>query len=376
MALTTMQEQSQLDRNPGLQAMRGIAALLVFFQHAINQSVPFGAGPERMLYALNLGGIGVFSFFVLSAFLISNKAWDPPRRFLLDRARRIFPGLWAAILLAWLLDHFTTRFHVPTWQLFLLLPLGEAPKAAMPYWTLYFEVVLYLAIFLLARLSPRSVAPGILAWGVVAWLLQPPYSEHYSFPDLQLLFLSAIPGAFAAGILVRWHAARPVAPARRVPMMVALAILALVPFVIMSVVNIFPQYGFLYGWVAQLLPKSLQPSLGLFYFVIGSALAVRAAAMWKASGWMGRMLRGLGDMSYGFYLIHIAFLVAFRHLLLLNGVTMNFWAAMLVLTLLALPCSVAFGWAEFRMQVFLKDLLRARRPTAVVMPGLAVSSGR
>jgi len=367
-----MQDGNRVDRNPGLQAMRGIAALLVFFQHAFNQSALFQAGPEQTLYKLSLGGIGVYCFFVLSSFLISTKASDPPGRFLLDRARRLFPGLWLAILLAWALDYLTTQYHVPTWQLFLLLPFGEQPKAAMPYWTLYYEVLLYLVIFVLARLSPRVVAPGILAWGLVAWWLLPPEPlAGHLFPDLRQLFLSTVAGAFGAGILVRWHAERPIRPAWRIPVMTLITVLAVVSLATLMILGLIPQYDFLYGWTAQLVPDPLQHSLGMLYLVVGSALAVRAAVMWKANGWMGRVLRRVGDMSYGLYLIHIAFLVTFRHLLLVNGITMNFWTALLVLTLLALPCSLAFGWVEFRMQTWIKNLLRPRSRTEIVIPRAA-----
>jgi peptidoglycan/LPS O-acetylase OafA/YrhL len=354
------------DQIPGFRALRGLAALLVFFQHIFWQASLVTPGLEQTLYQLNFGGIGVFCFFGLSAFLISGKAGDPPRRFITGRLRRILPGFWLALLLAGLLDAMRLGSIGLTWQLFLFLPAGAQPNVTVPYWTLYYEALLYLVIFGIARLSPRLVGPGIVAWAVVAWIWQDrPYGNgHYLFPTWYHMVFPIFAGFFAAGIWAAWRSRKPVALHKRQRWMLAYFALALVCFLSPLLAKL-PGLGVvLYQWPTAVLPQLLHQDLGMLYFLLGTACALRAAFLWRADGPVGRFLGCMGDYSYGIYLMHIAIIWVGIWLLQQAGLRPGYIGAALVLTAFALPLSTLCGWGEFRLQQWIKAMLERRRAGA------------
>ncbi|WP_371258775.1 acyltransferase family protein [Ancylobacter sp. FA202] len=79
-------------------------------------------------------------FFALSAYLMTNKASDPPLKFALDRVRRVYPCFWIALAVSSLVSLYLIGVHGTTWQLALIIPFGMPPWANVPYWTLYFEM--------------------------------------------------------------------------------------------------------------------------------------------------------------------------------------------------------------------------------------------
>lgn len=358
-------EQSQ-----GLRALRGIAALLVFFQHIFWQANLVSPGPAEALYALGFGGIGVLCFFALSAFLISGKASDPPGRFLVERLRRVVPGFWAALLLAAVLDHVRVGHYGLTWQLFALIPAGEVPAVTVPYWTLYYEALLYAVIFVVARVSVRCVGPAILVWAVVAWIWQDrPYGNgHYLFPTWYHLAMPIFAGFFGVGVLVSWRSRRPVRAGLRRPLVLANFALALICFGTPFLMKTAWGHTWLYAMPYAVLPAVLRPDVGFLYYLLGTAFALRAAVLWRATGWGGRVLGMFGDLSYGIYLIHISFMAIGGWLIARSGIAMGYATAAVVLTLFALPLSMLFGWWEFRLQQWLKRKLHAWRSRRLKTP--------
>lgn len=354
-SLTKLHQPSHI---PGLQALRGLSALLVFCQHIFWQASIVTPGLEQTLYRLNFGGIGVLCFFALSAFLVSGKASDPPKRFLAERLRRIVPGFWLALLLASALDYMRLGVNGLTWQVFFFLPVGMQPGVTVPYWTLYYEVLLYLVIFFIARLSPRWVAPFIVLWAVVAWIWQDrPYGNgHYLFPTWYHLVFPIFAGFFASGIWVAWCAQRHVAESRRHSMLVLYTVLACMCFQTPLLTEWLPGFAtVLYEWPALILPKLLHGDIGMLYFLAGTACALRAALLWPARGPIGRFLRRMGDYSYGIYLMHIAIIWVGIWLLQLMGLFPSYITTALLLTAFSLPLSVICGWGEFRLQQWLKS---------------------
>lgn len=361
------------EQNQGLRALRGLAALLVFFQHIIWQANLISPGPVDLLYAFNLGGIGVLCFFALSAFLISAKASDPPLRFVVERLRRVVPGFWVALLLAALLDYVRIGTNGLSWQLFAFLPLGDVPSVSVPYWTLYYEVLLYALIFVVARVSVRLVGPFIVAWAVVAWVWQDrPYGNgHYLFPTWYHMAFPVFAGFFGVGVLVSWRSRWPVAPERRQWMLLMNLALAMVCFATPGLTKMAWAHELFYARPYILLPDLLRPDIGMLYLLLGTAFALRAAVLWRATGWGGRMLGMFGDLSYGIYLIHIAVMFIGGWLIARTGVAMSYATAAVALTLFALPLSMLFGWWEFRLQQWLKQMQRSwrsrRQPSALEM---------
>ncbi len=131
------------DRQPALDGLRGIAALFVVFSHASSAGMPIIPGID----ASASGQIGVWLFFVLSAFLLTTQMYKQAidRRltclFLADyglaRLFRIFP-LYATVLAGYAyLGAFT--WHRAVAHLMLREGIGH-------FWTIPVEMKFYLAL--------------------------------------------------------------------------------------------------------------------------------------------------------------------------------------------------------------------------------------
>jgi exopolysaccharide production protein ExoZ len=154
-------------RLDSLEALRGIAALIVVLHHACG-TMGLTKNYGHVLFGdiFEPGQLGVDIFFVLSGFLIyytnplDGLSWDGIRKFFLRRFFRIYPTYWLICL-----------FHLP---LVYLIPSSGAPDLSrdlptalhslllLPYktdpvlgpaWSLCFEVMFYAAfvVFLLNR---------------------------------------------------------------------------------------------------------------------------------------------------------------------------------------------------------------------------------
>lgn len=163
-------------RLPGLDALRGIAVLLVMGRHAVPDALP-GAGV-----------VGVVMFFALSGYLISGLLEDELdggqirlRRFYLRRLLRLGPalitllvGLTVVTLLA---DPLSDRHELGRTWLFALtwtgdLPFGHASEATFHLWTLALEEQFYLVWPWLLVLGRRWRRPGlVLGLGATVCLL-------------------------------------------------------------------------------------------------------------------------------------------------------------------------------------------------------------
>lgn len=174
-----------------IQALRGIAALLVVMVH--------GAAFERIIIAENgldetalIGGLflngygGVDLFFVISGFImvwVTRHTWPgltASADFLFARLLRVYPMWWlaAGLMLAYALNvqllstlatgevaenpvPYSAAYLVKS---FLLIPQFEFPVLAVG-WTLIHEVYFY-AVFAALMLLPRAWLPwGLLVWG-------------------------------------------------------------------------------------------------------------------------------------------------------------------------------------------------------------------
>ncbi|MGO9179229.1 MAG: acyltransferase family protein [Candidatus Limnocylindrales bacterium] len=185
----------RLGHRPSLDALRGIAILLVLLSHA---GVPYlGAA----------GFVGVSLFFALSGYLITalllceladHRAVDL-RAFYLRRARRLLPGL--AVLLAatggwaiasgsvasWLPAGLAAAFYVGNWAFIAGLPMAGLGHT----WSLAVEEQFYftwpLVLLLLMRMGPRAAIAGalvIVALSFAAeWAALPSYGHAYYGSD-------------------------------------------------------------------------------------------------------------------------------------------------------------------------------------------------
>jgi exopolysaccharide production protein ExoZ len=142
-----------------IQALRAIAALLVFWGHAINAVTAEVAAEFPQLY----GPFGVDLFFVISGFVMvysSERLFgrpDAPTRFFARRFVRIVPLYWAttAILVWFVVPYASTKSVLGSLFFTPRIP-SEAPLLYVG-WTLIFEMFFY-TVFAIALLAKRRVA--------------------------------------------------------------------------------------------------------------------------------------------------------------------------------------------------------------------------
>ena len=142
-----------------IQALRAIAALLVFWGHAINAVTAEVAGEFPPLY----GPFGVDLFFVISGFVMvysSERLFGQPgapTRFFVRRLARIVPLYWAATaILVWFVVPYASTKAVLGSLFFTPRIPSEAPLLFVG-WTLIFEMFFY-TVFAIALFAQRRVA--------------------------------------------------------------------------------------------------------------------------------------------------------------------------------------------------------------------------
>lgn len=278
-----------------LQAGRAFAALAVLLFHVeLTLALPQYLGRD-VLPLFRMGYSGVHFFFVLSGFviLLAHRAdigrADRVATFGWKRVRRIYPPLWAALLivtpatLLWPLLNNSARFDlVDLLSAATLVPATYDPVLSV-IWTLRHEALFY-GVFALILWKPRvGLTVGAL-WIVLSAVL--PWTRlvadewiRFFFTSQHLLF------AFGAGAYLLFERGRIPAPAAILALGLAL---------------------FAAAWAIPLLKLPLHGIVGNWMFGLGAAAAILgAAAVERGRGLpVPRWLAFLGEASYAIYLIH------------------------------------------------------------------------
>jgi peptidoglycan/LPS O-acetylase OafA/YrhL len=317
-------------RSASLDGLRGLAALSIFVFHGWLYTMPVPDATDRSSvgdYAAHELRLGLVAFFVLSGFLLSRPwfaaaldARRPPdlRRYLRARAARILPAYYVAlagsIVLLWGLRGTPGLRLPPAGELPLFVVFGQnfSPASVMklnpPMWSLAVEVMFYAVLpvvgWLALRLPPRRrmqalVPLALLTLGLV-------YNWAISGHDLGMTFsktLAATLPYFALGML-----AAIVLHRRTIDMRMKRTLIAGgVGLVLTDAFTkaIAPASGI----DAQALFVVMRdlPSAAGFALIVG---ALAAAPRGRILG--GRLLAGMGTISYGFYLWHVPVLMVLR----------------------------------------------------------------
>ncbi|MEM9842536.1 MAG: acyltransferase [Pseudomonadota bacterium] len=170
-----------------VQALRAIAALLVFGCHLISIEARHAERDTFLTYVMENGAYGVDLFFVISGFIMVWVAGDTPQSlkhagdFFYARVTRIYPLWW---LFAGALAVFYLLFRGVPWDAvrlaqhnmegiphliksFALWPQTHHPILGVG-WTLVHEMYFYVGFALLIMLLPvRWRMTGLLVWGTV-----------------------------------------------------------------------------------------------------------------------------------------------------------------------------------------------------------------
>jgi peptidoglycan/LPS O-acetylase OafA/YrhL len=188
---------------PELESLRGVAALAVVLLHIVLVVTNDGSGllgPEalsrmgwdKLLFTqisviVFNGRAAVVLFFVLSGFVLSIGFDETKRldggtytRFLVRRAFRLFPALWATVVLSVLVGYFLAGQHYSLRSItsyFLLIDLSFAP----PTWTLVYEIAVCIIYpFMFFAIRQQTVAMQTVALVGVSWFLRNwPVVIHY-----------------------------------------------------------------------------------------------------------------------------------------------------------------------------------------------------
>lgn len=348
-----------------LEALRGIAALLVMALHALHAAPSVYGSPALLdrlvLGTFSWGWVGVPVFFVLSGFVLTLPFLAPgdqaPRlgHYYARRAARIFPAYWlqvAVVLLGVLLiGGFPGATGAPDparWpiQMAMAFQLGANSAAWLAvWWTLPVEVAFYLLLpILLARRLGRARWLVIAALVLAAILLRGIAGAGVFSADTTRALASHLPtriDLFLAGVLAAhlWQHRNPLFRGRRgaawllggcVLVAACIAAVAVPP---LPMPDMLPRRHWLAVWPTLF-------ALGVAAIVLGLVAAERAGRRWPAP----RLLVGLGALSYGVYLWHLPVLQALAGLGAGQGIV--WWPPALLLV--ALPPTLLLAWGSWR----------------------------
>lgn len=136
-----------------LDALRGIAALSVFFYHA---SIYYKDSIYFSLFRFGLTGVDLF--FIISGFVIFSSIQNKTRlQFLKSRFIRLFPTYWIAVSFTFILicikyyqKGILTLLPVKQYiiNLSMIQEFFKIENLDGPYWTLYIELFFYFLVFI------------------------------------------------------------------------------------------------------------------------------------------------------------------------------------------------------------------------------------
>lgn len=289
------------ERLENIQALRGVAALMVLFAHVKEAEGDYGGAGALLPHFFYMGVVGVDLFFLISGFVMTHVALSGARgasaaqRFAYNRAARIYPVYWAATLLLMILYagkfYFfgeETPFPNPV-ETFLLTPSDHYPLVPVG-WTLVHEMYFYVVFALFIFWGAARLPAFLGVWGaiIIAALALGAYSTNawtkIAFNPLTFEFIA---GAVIALVL------------RRGVTQFALPAL-LAGAAIFAIEALF--------FADELYPGVMgQFALRAAFFAPPFALILYgAAALEKSRNALApKWLRKSGDASYSLYLIHV-----------------------------------------------------------------------
>lgn len=289
-----------------LQAMRGIAVMLVVLAHVINAETRYGGGGLLIppgIFTLCYSAVDFFfviSGFVLVTVTLARSSATDPARFFYHRVARVYPLYWfySAIVLAIFIVrpemvNSSQGNQVNILESFLILPQDRLPLV-MVGWTLEHEMYFYAMFTLLIMLPPR-----LFLHALAAWTLAMACGYYYSAVSTNLaqtnnyirLLTHPMSLEFVAGSIV----ALLIYSGRMRLGVGALALGVVLLLVTAFVVNRHLGDELLFGWMRPLL-----------YGIPATLIVYGAAAVELKEGTqIHSFLVRIGDISYSVYLSHV-----------------------------------------------------------------------
>ncbi len=333
-----------------IQALRGVAVLLVVFCHlqVIEQKYSHGqiVLPAWLDYAI----ASVDLFFVISGFVIATvtrgqfQSLPAAGRFIFQRVTRIYPPYWfysAIVLIIWWckpeLVNSAQGNQVNILASFLIIPQDLLPLV-MVGWTLIHEMYFYLVITIFMPVVPERAFPVLL----VLWALIVIVGSSF--------FMINLAGDYQATTQVIFHPLT-------LDFIGGAAIALLVNGRIGSKERLIAGIGifaFLFSLIWFGADESIVKTDGwprVLLFGIPSLLVVYAAARAEISGKVcfPKSMIKIGDASYSIYLSHVLVLAALGRIwakMTITGVMINI-AMLVVMTLATISVGLlSYRWME------------------------------
>ena len=327
------------DHHKPLDGLRGLAVLMVVFGHGANHGLgPFG--PDSMIIR---GKLGVYLFFVLSAYLLDRQIikmfqqgraqWDYWRYYFSRRILRIFPLFFLALVVFRIANAAGLKVVIHSWgQLWEHLALQRGDHI---FWSIPVEFKYYLISPVLLYFFHRVLRWNLWAMGITFAAL---FVGIYQYSVLwqpdgtsTLLYLNIFLMGTLVAVLERcvpnfWNALRTFKPASSLGWSVILAFS-------------------LWSWKMDDFTSinTFLPAAALWSI----ALAATFGPGWWASLLSFKPLRWVGKVSFSMYLFHIPVLMWVKTWAIPSG---PLWFIYLGLT--ALVCAATFLLVERPLQLF------------------------
>lgn len=363
-----MNTNKPANRYAELDALRGIAALMVVFFH-------FTMGRPEAAFGFRLGITGVDLFFVISGFVITMSIGRVGRAadFVINRASRLYPAYWAAATFTFALiigrslvvkgdlTAVNVAQYIANLTMFQLYFGIEDLDGS--YWSLAAEMVFYISILLLFRFKQLKrinlICIGLITAAVVAQLFFFSRNLKLFLHGTTLVYLPL----FLAGINFHKLYTGKENRATHYAIIVFCFVCEVLYFKNCLRARVFmsqTEYTFILAVI-----------FGLFVLFVNGYLRFI----------VNRATLFLGKISYPLYLVHQFFSLYVLFPFLITYLHLNFWVAAFGITLpanLLIATIIAFYVDEpqsKKMKEFLRNLRMPRFEAAILKPVLNPRGG-
>lgn len=351
-----------------IQAMRGIASIVVLIGHACLLQPGLGLDRFASIFGVT-ASTGVDLFFVISGFIITTVAMKSGKNsvqsngtaawnFGIKRLTRIYPVYWIVFGLTCLMGpivQYSPDFVVrmPIVQQALLLT--HVNSHIMAAWSLCFEIYFYSIVVAAIFVSPRYVGRVLTFWAVsiIAIIAYDYYIGKHGW--IGLVPMSPLILEFIFGMMVAYLIKR-----RVTSFAVAAGIIGIVTLMVgMEIMR-------LKGWYA------LNPWWRTFYTGIPSTLIIYSVVAMEYRGiWtFSRFWVSLGDASYSIYIWHQFIFYSLLKVFVLAGLVGRVPGVVLIAGWI-IPAffigTISYKYIEIPLQKKLNEwmLIRRRQATPV-----------
>ena len=328
-----------------LDALRGIAALSVFFYHA---SIYYKDSVYFSVFRFGLTGVDLF--FIISGFVILSSVQNKTRlQFIKSRFIRLFPTYWIAVTFTFILiiiKYFDKGILnlMPIKQylvnLSMIQEFFKIENLDGPYWTLYIELFFYLIVFIFIK--KEKLIFFILSLIIIITLISRFDIFHFPFPIsiLNSTPISSHASLFVIGMLFY-------------KLKNSMNLIYLIPILIFFTAQILI-YKYHYLWIKNTDINFYEHLILLFLFFIIFLLFIYN----KLKFLVNNKLIFLGQISYTLYLIHQYLTTEIIEYYLVNKLNFNL---SLVIFTIALPIviivSIYLTKISDKISAFLKKIL-------------------